>query len=146
MKNYLKKRVVEKDEKEKNYRKVLNLGHTFAHSYESTLGFSKKLNHGEAVILGMQTALKFSMLNKLLKLKEYELIINHISSSNLPMNLKKKFSIKDLNKILSFMSVDKKNQSKKVNLILLKKIGSPIIDKEFGINRLRIFLKNELSH
>ena len=44
------------------------------------------------------------------------------------------------------MSVDKKNQSKKVNLILLKKIGSPIINKEFGINKLRIFLKNELSH
>ena len=62
------------------------------------------------------------------------------------MNLKEKFSIKDLNKILSFMSIDKKNQSKKVNLILLKKIGSPIINKEFGINKLRIFLKNELSH
>ena len=94
----------------------------------------------------MQTALKFSMLNNLLKLKEYELIKNHINNSNLPMNLKKNFSIKDLNKILSFMSVDKKNQSKKINLILLKKIGSPIIHKEFGINKLRIFLKNELSH
>ena len=31
-----------KDEGEKNYRKVLNLGHTFAHAYESALGFSKK--------------------------------------------------------------------------------------------------------
>ena len=62
------------------------------------------------------------------------------------MNLKKNFSIKDLNKILSFMSVDKKNQSKKINLILLRKIGAPIIGKEFGINKLRIFLKKELSH
>ena len=44
------------------------------------------------------------------------------------------------------MSVDKKNQSKKVNLILLRKIGTPIIDKEFGMNKLRIFLKKELSH
>ena len=87
----IKKRIVEKDEREKNLRKVLNFGHTFAHAYEGTLNFSKKLNHGEAVILGMQTALKFSMLNKLLKLKEYELIINHISSSSLPMNLKKNF-------------------------------------------------------
>ena len=62
------------------------------------------------------------------------------------MNLEKKFSIKDLNKILSFMTVDKKNQSKKINLILLKKIGSPIINKEFGENKLRIFLKKELSY
>ncbi len=142
----IKKKIVEKDEREKSLRKVLNFGHTFAHAYEGTLNFSKKLNHGEAVILGMQTALKFSLINKLLKLKEYKLIKKHISSSKLSMNLKKKFSIKDLDKILSYMSVDKKNQSKKVNLILLKKIGSPIINKEFGVNKLRTFLKNELSH
>ena len=142
----IKKKIVEKDEREKNLRKVLNFGHTFAHAYEGTLNFSKKLNHGEAVILGMQTALKFSVTNKLLKLKEYELIRNHIKNSKLPMNLKEKFSIKDLNKILSFMSIDKKNQSEKVNLILLKKIGSPIINKEYKINKLKIFLKNELSY
>ncbi len=142
----IKKKIVEKDEREKNLRKVLNFGHTFAHAYEGTLNFSKKLNHGEAVILGMQTALKFSVMNKLLKLKEYKLIKNHINNSRLPMNLKKRFSKKDLNKILSFMLVDKKNQSQKVNLILLKKIGSPIIDKEFGVDKLRIFLKKELSH
>ena len=28
----------------------------------------------------------------------------------------------------------------------LKKIGSPIINKEFGENKLRIFLKKELSY
>ena len=39
---YTKKKVVEKDEGEKNYRKVLNLGHTFAHAYESSLGFFRK--------------------------------------------------------------------------------------------------------
>ena len=49
---------------------------------KGTLNFSKKLNHGEAVILGMQTALKFSMMNKLLKPKEYKLIKNHIINSN----------------------------------------------------------------
>ena len=59
----IKKRVVEKDEQEKNIRKILNFGHTFAHAYEASLSFSKKLNHGEAVILGMTTALKFSKSN-----------------------------------------------------------------------------------
>ena len=56
----IKKIVVEKDEKENGMRKILNFGHTFAHAYEASLGFSKKLNHGEAVILGMNTALSFS--------------------------------------------------------------------------------------
>ena len=55
--------MVEKDEG-KNYRKVLNLGHTFAHAYESALGFSKKLNHGEAVILGLKNAVEFSYKKK----------------------------------------------------------------------------------
>ena len=140
----IKKSVVEKDEKEKGLRKILNFGHTFAHSYEATMGYSKKLNHGEAVILGMRTALKFSLKNNLLKNKEYNSIINHISNSNLPSNIKKFFKIKDLNKILFFMLKDKKNNSNKINLVLLKKIGSPIINKEYSKNTLNLFLKSEL--
>ena len=38
-------------------------------------------------------------------------------------DLKKFFSLKDLNRILSFISKDKKNDSNKINLILLKKRG-----------------------
>ena len=57
----IKKKIVEKDEKETALRKVLNFGHTFGHAYEAGLGYSHKLNHGEAVILGMKTALNFSL-------------------------------------------------------------------------------------
>ena len=56
----IKKNIVEKDENEKGLRKILNFGHTFAHAYEASLGYSKKLNHGEAVLLGISSALKFS--------------------------------------------------------------------------------------
>ena len=37
----VKKIVIEKDEKEKNLRKILNFGHTFAHAYEASLNYSK---------------------------------------------------------------------------------------------------------
>jgi 3-dehydroquinate synthase len=47
----IKARVVEKDEKESDYRKVLNYGHTLGHAIESISGFS--LLHGEAVSLGL---------------------------------------------------------------------------------------------
>jgi len=50
----IKKKIVESDEKESSLRKILNFGHTFAHAYEATLNYSKKLNHGEAVILGIR--------------------------------------------------------------------------------------------
>ena len=64
----IKKDVVEKDEKESNLRKKLNFGHTFGHSFEASLGYSKRLNHGEAVILGMMMAVKFSNKNKFLNI------------------------------------------------------------------------------
>ena len=142
----IKKKIVEKDEKEKGKRKILNFGHTFAHAYEAALGYSKKLNHGEAVILGIISALKFSFDIKLIKLKEYNQIINHIIKINLPSNIQNYFSLKNLSTILTFMIKDKKNISEKINLILLKKIGSTIIDKEFQILKVKNFLKKELTN
>ena len=139
----IKKTTIEKDEKEKNLRKILNFGHTFAHAYEATFGYSKKLNHGEAVLLGMNSALRFSNEKKLLSNQEYNLIKNHTHNSNLPYNLKKYFSKNDLKKILTFMSNDKKNNSKKISLILLKKIGNPII-RDFDQSVLKRFLIKEL--
>ena len=140
----IKKKVVEADEKEINLRKILNFGHTFAHAYEATLGYSKKLNHGEAVILGIKSAVKFSLLNKILSTKEFKLIENHLNELNLPRNINKFFSIQSLNKILSFMKKDKKNNSNKINLVLLKQIGSPIYKLQFNEKKISFFLKNEL--
>jgi 3-dehydroquinate synthase len=140
----IKKKIVETDEKEMGIRKILNFGHTFAHAYEATLGYSKKLNHGEAVILGIKTAAKFSLLNKILSIKEFNLIKDHLKKLNLPRSVNKFFSIKDLNKILSFMKKDKKNNTNKINLVLLKKIGSPIYRLQFDEKKIHLFLRKEL--
>ncbi len=142
----IKKKVVEKDEKETALRKVLNFGHTFAHAYEAGLGYSHKLNHGEAVILGMKTALNFSLRQNMLSKGDYNLIVNHIDNSGLPSSVKKYFSIKDLKKILSFMTKDKKNNSEKINLVLLKKIGKPIYNKQYSKNNLSLFMKRILTN
>ena len=83
----IKKIVVEKDEKEKGLRKILNFAHTFAHAYESSLGYSKKLNHGEAVILGIKTALNFSLKKNLLNKKDHNSVMKHIINSNLPSSI-----------------------------------------------------------
>jgi 3-dehydroquinate synthetase len=119
----LKKKIVQKDETEKNLRKVLNLGHTFAHAYESKLSFSNKLNHGEAVIIGIKNALAFSYKYKLLKGRSYNLIMNHINKIPFKKKFKELFKIKDVNKIISFMKSDKKNNSKNINIILFKNFG-----------------------
>ena len=140
----IKKKIVETDEKEMGIRKILNFGHTFAHAYEATLGYSKKLNHGEAVILGIKTAAKFSLSNNILNIKEFNLIENHLSKLSLPKNIHKFFSTKDLNKILSFMKKDKKNNTNKINLVLIKKIGSPIYKHQFDERKINLFLRKEL--
>ena len=98
---------MEKDEREKNYRKVLNLGHTFAHSYESTLGFSRKLNHGEAVILGIKNAIEFSF-KKILSKQKYNIILNHINKIGMIPEIKKLFKKKHVPKIVNYMKIDKK--------------------------------------
>ena len=142
----IKKKIVERDEKETKLRKVLNFGHTFAHAYEASLKYSKKLNHGEAVIMGIMSASKFSLKSNLLSKNEFQLINNHLSRFKLKMPLKKYFSTNNLKTIISFMNKDKKNNSEKINLILLKKIGSPIINLKFNQKKISSFIQNELKN
>ena len=140
----IKKKIIEDDENEKNIRKILNFGHTFAHAFEATLNYSKKLNHGEAVILGLKIASKFSLLKKFLNINEFKKIEDHINLLNLPSNIKDFFSYSNLNKIITFMKKDKKNNTKRINLVLLKKIGTPIYDVQYNYKKIHSFLKKEL--
>ena len=136
----IKKRIVEKDEKEKNIRKVLNLGHTFAHAYEATVGYNKGLNHGEAVLLGIMSAVEFSRKKNILKNDDYRQIIEHLRKLNYD-SLNKYFKFKDISKIIFYMKQDKKNKDSKINLILLKSIEKPLLNKSFKENDIRSFLK-----
>ena len=134
----IKSAVVGKDEKEKNLRMILNFGHTFAHGFESAKNFSKKLNHGEAVLLGMIVASDLSNEKKLLSFDELSLIKKHYINLKLLMNIKKFFKKNEVNKIVSFMKKDKKNISNKINLILLKKIGKTTRPKQIALKDIEI--------
>ena len=97
-----------------------------------------------SVVLGMSSALKFSFQNKIIKNNELSLIQSHILKSKLPNDLNNFFHKKDIKKILTFMIKDKKNNSNKINLILLKNIGYTISNKQYNKNILKSFLKKEL--
>ena len=73
--------------------------------------------------------------------REYFSIIDHIDNSDLPSSVSKFFNPKDVSRILSFMAKDKKNKSNNINLVLLKKIGAPIINKEYSKKQIGLFLK-----
>ena len=137
----IKKAIVEKDENEINLRKSLNYGHTFAHAFESTLGYTNKLNHGEAVLLGILAASKFSSRENLLPKSELKLIENHLLELKYN-NLKSYFGKNNINKILSYMIKDKKNNNKDINLILLKKISKPVLNNRYSQVKLKNFLSS----
>tara|TARA_B100000029_G_scaffold501893_1_gene576216 strand:- start:1221 stop:2318 length:1098 start_codon:yes stop_codon:yes gene_type:complete len=139
----IKKEIVQKDEKETNLRKSLNLGHTFGHAYEATLNFSKKLNHGEAILYGIFSAAKFSNKFNFINKYDYKLLLSHLYKLGF-VNLSKLFKKRDINKIVSFMISDKKNISKKINLITLKKIGAANINNLFDSNKVKRFINSEL--
>ncbi len=140
----IKKIIVEKDEDEKNLRKVLNFGHTFGHAYEAAKGYTGKLTHGESVILGMKSAIKFSLKNKILNKKSYDLINGHINDINFGLKLNKLFKKKEIPRIVNYMENDKKNNSKKINLILLKDIGKPLLNNFYSKKKINNFLREEL--
>ena len=73
-------------------------------------------------------------------------ILNHIESLNLKIDVKKFFKKKDIKKIVNFMKLDKKNNSQRINLILLKKIGKAEINLNFKINKIYSFLNQILAN
>ena len=83
----------------------------------------KKINHGEAVIVGMMMATKLSYIKKLCSLSTLNQLKYIYDSNNLKYDIKKIFKKNEYSKITEYMSADKKNNDNKINLILLKKIG-----------------------
>ena len=114
---------VNKDEKEKNDRMILNFGHTFAHGIEAANKYSGKINHGEAVLIGMILATRLSYVKKVCSKQTLDKIENLYLNNKLLKKFLHFLSNNDFNRMVNFMEVDKKNYDKKINLILLKRIG-----------------------
>ena len=125
----IKTRVVIQDPTEQNIRKTLNFGHTLGHAIESYfLSHPKKetLLHGEAIAIGMIMALFIS--TKLSSFPEADL--KQITDKLLDLFQKVKITEKDFEKIIELLKFDKKNTHGRVNFVLLKEIGNPVIDCE----------------
>ncbi|MBU0558150.1 MAG: 3-dehydroquinate synthase [Bacteroidetes bacterium] len=120
----LKGSVVISDEKESGIRKVLNLGHTFAHAIEVDQNY--KIKHGQAVIAGISCAMYLSCkLNFITEnaLNEYFEIINALSSEI-------KIAEYNFNKLYALMRRDKKNRESKIKFVLIGGVGEIVLDAE----------------
>ena len=120
----IKAAVVSQDEKESGLRKILNLGHTFAHAYESELNF--RVKHGEAVIAGIVSALTLSEKMGILSSSD------KVKYLNLPLRVKLSTLFNKVNSgnIYRLMSSDKKNREGKIKFVLASGVGKILLDVE----------------
>ena len=123
----VKNEIVESDKYESSIRKILNLGHTIGHAVESYSYISDKvvdLKHGQAIVIGIITELYISYKKFNFPLKDLITVKEHLKNYFSLIQLEED----DIMNIYDLMVYDKKNEGSKINFVLLKEIGKPVID------------------
>lgn len=119
-----KRQLVEEDANDKGRRIILNFGHTLGHALEKLNSFSG-LSHGRAVAIGM---LMLTKITEALKMTEQG------TSDRLEKLLKKMELPTDapeytIDEIIDATALDKKSTGKKLNLVIIPKIGETSVYK-----------------
>jgi len=135
-----KSRVVEKDEFESDYRRILNFGHTIGHALEAAT-FYRYYLHGEAVLVGMLLAVKMAEEMSYLNHREAERIsrlLGHLKIRKAPAGL-------TADQVIDKLEHDKKRQCDDLIFILPDQIGSavivPVNDRDLIAHLVSSYLK-----
>lgn len=130
----LKAAIVRRDPFEKNVRKHLNLGHTFAHAIEHSAGFGR-IPHGLAVGVGLDLA--FGAAERMERLFDEglrERVRALLTRFGMPSTLRELRARYDVAlpaaELVSAMRSDKKSKGGKINLVLLVTRGRCLYDVE----------------
>lgn len=136
----MKAAVVQADETESGLRKILNLGHTFAHAVE--VEQDHKIKHGQAVIVGLTCALYLSHFKGILSAEK---LVEYLS---LPLLLQDKITIEKCNieTIYRIMQRDKKSRDGKIKFVLLSSPGVLYLDLEAEKELVIQALEDGISH
>ncbi|MEJ8544861.1 3-dehydroquinate synthase [Brevibacillus borstelensis] len=116
----VKASIVSADETEQNQRALLNLGHTFGHAFEALCEYSR-LNHGEAISIGMCLAAKVAERIGVAQDGVYERTRQLLRQYQLPTEWPHALDPKD---VLEVMKRDKKAVGGKLALVLPRAIGT----------------------
>ena len=124
----LKRDVIELDEEEKDFRRILNFGHTIAHAIEKLT--KNSISHGKAVCIGMITEALISNMLGVLSSKALDRLIGLMEQ----LELKQDFP--DLNPadIIEATELDKKSVKGTAKYSLLKSIGTSILGRSVDEN------------
>jgi 3-dehydroquinate synthase len=117
--------IVQDDPFERSRRAVLNLGHTFAYSFEQVGG--PALHHGEAVGIGLVAAARVSERIGLASsglADRVEALLRHVG---LPTSLPETMPVDEL---IDAMRRDKKRHGDRLRFILMRDVGDPVISED----------------
>ncbi len=114
----LKASVVAADEREADYRRILNFGHTVGHAVEQLTRY--RLPHGYAVAIGMAVEGEMACATGLLRPPDLERLRRLLVLYGLPASLPADISPR---RILTLVSRDKKNTGGSVRFTLVRGIG-----------------------
>ena len=123
----------------KGERVFLNLGHTVGHMVERIIGFGN-LTHGEAVAFGILVSAYISNRSKILKDSDFERIV--FLYKKLDFHVKKFAPILNFKEddLIKTLLLDKKTNSRKLTLVLPKRIGEVFLKRDFQPELLTKFL------
>jgi len=129
--------IVSRDPHEKGPRKLLNLGHTFAHAIEHEAGYGR-VPHGVAVGVGLRLALDVSRrMNRLAEPVLIERIDALLAAFGMPRSFADlRLAKLDAKRLVAAMSLDKKNSGGKTRLVLPVCAGQAIFDVDADENAL----------
>ncbi|GAA4358463.1 3-dehydroquinate synthase [Kangiella marina] len=140
----IKAEIVSLDEKETGVRAWLNLGHTFGHAIERSLGYGELL-HGEAVAVGIAMAAEYAVKMFGLPSEDSVRIVRLIESFGLPINIQSEQYHINATILAEAMTLDKKNVDADLTLVLPKSIGEVTIKHSVKVQDVERFLVGYLD-
>jgi 3-dehydroquinate synthase len=118
----IKAAVVERDERERGERAILNFGHTIGHAIEKWMNY--ELRHGEAVALGMIAAARISRDLGLLPADDVTRIETLLAALRLPVRSSRPVDVEAIDQLTRS---DKKVLGERRRWVLLDGIGRTVI-------------------
>lgn len=137
----IKADIVGRDEREQGERALLNLGHTFGHAIETVTGYQTWL-HGEAVAAGLAMAASMSAHAGWMPQSDVERVFRLLERAGLRTEARGEVSPVAAREA---MAIDKKVQSGRLRLILLRGIGQAFITADFPQHALDATLEAHLA-
>ncbi len=142
----MKAAIVARDERETGERELLNLGHTFGHTFETAAGFSDRLLHGEAIALGMTLAFELSARLGLSPPADAERVRRHLGKVGLPTHISDiPGGVPGIDALMDLMAQDKKVKRGRLTFILARGIGSAFVAPDVDAAQVRAFLADKLD-